>query len=173
MKNPKLVEPDIKYQQSYLEALNEYQDGGRFGDLPLDFIKRNFETYLDYLKGRKYGKGLPEGWVAETGYWLIDENEVIGLLRIRHELTDELKKDGGHIGYDIRPSKRKQGYGKKILELGLIRAKELGIKKALITCNFDNPASKKIIEANGGKFENKVEIGQGKPAKLRYWISVA
>lgn len=48
----------------------------------------------------------------------------------------------------------------------------LGITKVLVTCNANNIGSKKIIEANGGVLENAVEMGEGKPMKLRYWISL-
>ena len=58
----------------------------------------------------------------------------------------------------IRPSKRNQGYGKKILQLALLKAKALGINKVLITCDETNIASKKIIEASDGVFENSIEI---------------
>ncbi len=115
---------------------------------------------------------LPPGYVAQTTYWLIDTNEFIGRVSIRHMLTDYLLQEGGHIGYDIRPSKRKLGYGKKILALSLPKAKELGIKKILVTCNETNLGSKKIIEANGGILENRLHLHPGKPAKLRYWITV-
>ena len=108
--------------------------------------------------------------MPQTTYWLIDNDEFIGRVSIRHTLTESLLKEGGHIGYDIRPSKRNMGYGKRILELSLPKAKELEIDKVLVTCNETNTGSKKIIEANGGILENSIEMGEGKPAKLRYWI---
>ena len=78
-------------------------------------------------------------------------NEVVGEIGIRHKLTDRLLGFGGNIGYEIRPSKRGQGYGTKMLSLALDYAKEnLGLKKALITCDSDNYASEKVMINNGG-----------------------
>ena len=103
-----------------------------------------------------------------TALWLVDNGEFIGSLSLRHRLNENLLKMGGHIGYSIRPSARKRGYGTKILELALPIAKSLGIDKVLVTCDDDNTGSAKIIEKNGGVLENKVEH-EGK-LKRRYWI---
>jgi hypothetical protein len=42
-----------------------------------------------------------------------------------------------------------------------------------ITCDNTNVASRKIIEANGGAFENELPQADGKPSKLRFWIELA
>ncbi len=122
------------------------------------------------LTDESEGKNLTDGRVRQSTYWLVDNNEIIGRVAIRHTLTEHLLREGGHIGYDIRPSKRKMGYGKKILSLAILKAKALGIDKILVTCSESNIGSKKIIEANGGILENRVDVGNGRTAKLRYWI---
>jgi predicted acetyltransferase len=115
---------------------------------------------------------LKSGRVPASEFWLSDDDKFIGRLSLRHELNEYLLKMGGHIGYEIRPSKRRQGYGTEILRLGLEKARELGLLKVLVTCDEDNIGSKKIIEHNGGIFENAIEI-EGDPVKnLRYWIVI-
>jgi predicted acetyltransferase len=104
---------------------------------------------------------------------LIDGHDFIGNVSVRHTLTAKLLQEGGHIGYDIRPAKRHMGYGTKILQLVLPEVKKIGITKALITCDETNTGSKKIIEANGGIFENSVTSAPDKPQKLRYWITLS
>jgi len=42
----------------------------------------------------------------------------------------------------------------------------------LLTCNETNIGSRKIIEANGGQFENAVVLAGQDDKKLRYWISL-
>ncbi|HZE86594.1 MAG TPA: GNAT family N-acetyltransferase [Methylomirabilota bacterium] len=172
-----LVCPSIKHKNSFIQAVKEYHavdsdDRKDIYELKVEELQNNFPSYISKLLSESQGKNLPEGYVPQTTYWLIDNNEFIGRVSIRHSLTEHLLKEGGHIGYDVRPSKRKMGYGTKILELSLSKAKKLGIHKILVTCNETNIGSKKIIEANGGIFEDHLELDEGKLAKLRYWITV-
>ncbi len=110
------------------------------------------------LKHRAIPGLHPPELVPETWLWLVDGDEYIGRASIRHELNDELLLVAGHIGYEIRPTKRRQGYGTQILALALERAREMGIYKVLVTCDTDNFGSRKIIEANGGKLENEIQV---------------
>ena len=75
-------------------------------------------------------------------------------------------EEGGHIGYSIRPTERGKGYAKEALRQGLQIAKEKNIKKALVTCSTENPASRAVILANGGVYE---DVRNGTE---RYWIDV-
>lgn len=136
-------------------------------------VNNNFQSYVTHLTDESKGEHLPRGYVTATTYWLVANEKVLGRVNIRHRLTELLLREGGHIGYDIRPSKRNQGYGKKILALALSKAKVLGITKALVTCDETNLASKRVIEANGGVLENSVSMGSSKPRKLRYWITLS
>jgi predicted acetyltransferase len=43
-------------------------------------------------------------------------------------------------------------------------ARALGLDQVLVTCDSDNVASRKVIEANGGRYEDI------RGNKLRYWI---
>ncbi len=173
-----LVLPTSKYKKSFLQALDEYLKEESLPStqdlflLDKKVLEKEFSTYVTKLVDESLGKNLPVGYVSHTVYWLIDSYEFIGRVDIRHSLTEHLMRIGGHIGYDIRPSKRQQGYGKEILKLVMPKAKALGLKKVLVTCDETNIASKKIIEANGGVFENSVKQAIGKPNKLRYWINL-
>jgi predicted acetyltransferase len=172
-----LISPSSNYKVSFLQALEEYQKekSQTFNRdlllLNIEALTKDFSLYVNKVLDESQGKNLPEGYVSHTTYWLVDNKEFIGRVDIRHVLTETLLREGGHIGYDIRPTKRNQGYGKKTLELALPKAKALGITKVLITCHETNIPSKRIIEANGGVLENSVSMGEGKPKKLRYWIA--
>lgn len=167
----RLIRPSIKYKTSFLKALQEFQREGRNLDLNYKEIAENFSKFVRERKNRALGLDLPKGFVPESIFWLVNRGEYIGRLSIRHRLNDHLKKIGGHIGYEIRPTKRKRGYGREILRLGLLKAKKLGIKNALLTCDFDNVGSRKIIQGNGGVFENRAMNPKGKD-KLKFWIKV-
>lgn len=172
-----LTKPSIEYKDSFIEAVREYQatdsdDRRDIYGLNVDELARDFPSYIAKLSSESKGEDLPEGYVPQTTYWLVDNGEFIGRLSIRHTLTEHLKKVGGHIGYDVRPSKRNMGYGKKLLKLGLLKAKELGIEDVLITCSVGNIGSQKVIEANGGVLEKDAQSHQGNSERLRYWISL-
>ncbi len=74
---------------------------------------------------------------------------------------------GGTIGYDIRPTARDRGHGRAMLRAALPHAVGLGFDPVLVTCDADNVPSRKVIEANGGVFEDK------RGDKLRYWIATS
>jgi predicted acetyltransferase len=113
---------------------------------------------------------LPEGWVRDSTYWLVTENNrIVGAVNIRHQLTEMLLNCGGHIGYGIRPSERQKGYATQILALSLAKTKDLGIKKVLVVCNSDNIASKKTIIKNGG-IQDKDYLEADGNVINRFWI---
>lgn len=170
MKNAQLVLPSSQYKESFITAVKEYQKEGllQYLDLDIENLQKDFEEYTKGILVQAEGKNLPEGYVPMTRYWLVDNSEFIGRFDIRHELNSFLRKEGGHIGYDIRPSKRKQGYGSIGLELTLLKAKQMGLRKVLLTCDNDNQASIKIIEKCGGVLDKDKDSVE----KYLYWIEL-
>ena len=172
-----LVLPSVEYKASYIEAVKEFHAKNdtppmarHYVGLSIPELEADFETYVEKKMSESRGENLPDGYVPATTYWLVDGDTYIGGISVRHELNENLKNIGGHIGYDIRPSERGKGYGNKVLELGLQKAKELGISRVLVTCNVTNTASRKIIEKNGGVLENQVPDPETGIDKLRFWI---
>jgi predicted acetyltransferase len=80
----------------------------------------------------------------------------------------------GHIGYSIVPWKQRRGFATRALALVLPVAREIGLKRVLVTCDDDNVGSRKVMQANGGVF-----AGVQPPAKpedktkLLFWIDTA
>ena len=70
----------------------------------------------------------------------------------------------------MRPSERGKGYAKEMLRLNVQNAKAMGIDKLLVICDVNNKASEKTILANGGVYENTIDV-DGSQMK-RYWITV-
>ena len=100
----------------------------------------------------------------QTVLWFVEGVEWLGRLSIRHDLTPALTEIGGHIGYYVRPSARRHGYATQMLTQSLPIAAALGIDPALVTCDTDNVASRKVIEAAGGELEDE------RHGKLRFWV---
>lgn len=135
-------------------------------------VPSQFAEFVRRIKLQSKNQYLPKGFVPQSVYWLVDGTKFIGKTSIRHKLTPFLKTVGGHIGYYIRPSERRKGYGKIILKLALRKARTLGIRNAVISCDISNLGSKKIIEANGGRLVDTVDMGKGLPQKLRFRINI-
>lgn len=172
---PELALPDQRFRDSFLEALREYhaEKLATYDQLDEVWLEEDFDKYIEQLQRESRGENLPPGYEPHTVFWLVEGDEYLGRLDIRHQLNTWLKTIGGHIGYDIRPSARGKGYGKLILQLGLAKAKELGLGEVLVTCDVTNVPSNHVIKANGGVFEGTQPVGDGKPDKNRYWITLA
>ncbi len=80
-------------------------------------------------------------------------------------------KNGGHIGYGIRPTERRKGYATKLLVLALEKATALGIQKALVVCDQSNIGSEKTIINNVGIPDTDFIEPNGNIVK-RYWIEL-
>lgn len=166
----RLVRPTLRFRTSFLQAAREICREDNDLARALQAALHDFGNYVRRKIGESKGKFLPKGYVPASSFWLISGKRVIGLIHIRHRLTRRLRRYGGHIGYVIRQTARKKGYGKTILKLGLRKGRKLGLKRVLVTCSPGNTASRKIIEGNGGVFWSQATSGQG--TVRRYWINL-
>ncbi len=163
-----LVFPNEKYLLSYKKAVekdaNDRAEYKWWFTEPNRIIRKAYE--------HRNSINLKDGYVRQTILWLIDNDEFIGELRIRHELTETLLLHGGNIGYIVLASKANKGYGTKMLELALIYCREeLGLDKVLLTCGDNNMPSIRVIEKNGGKLEDIItNIYNENKKTRRYWI---
>ncbi len=97
--------------------------------------------------------------------------KLVGMIDIRHRLNGHLLFTGGHIGYSVRKSERRKGYAKEMLRQALLLCREeYKLPRCLVTCDSDNIASSRTIEANGGVLENTV--ADGARMVKRYWIDL-
>jgi predicted acetyltransferase len=164
---PVLTEPDARVHASFVEAVREYRAEGRYRRLdPADLADPDrFLRHLDRLRADAHSGPLRRlHRVAQTNLWLIDGEEFLGQLSIRHTLNRRLRFKGGHIGYSVRPSQRRRGYATLMLRLALPVAHRMGIDPALITCDDTNIASRRVIEANGGR------LASASHGILRFWV---
>ena len=167
-----LAEPSVVYKDGFLAGVRESQAEGQEQYINLPDLSANFETFLQTLRDAGERAKITSDRVPVYIFWLIDGDEYIGRLSLRPQLNEAFLLWGGHIGYQIRPSKRMRGYGKEILRLGLLKAKERGLHRVLVTCDEDNIGSRKIIEFNGGQLENIIEVKDSPVRKMRYWIDI-
>jgi len=99
-----------------------------------------------------------------------ERSEVVGVANIRLALTAALRREGGNIGYGIRPSARRQGLGNAILRKSIDQAATLGLTRVLVTCAKANVGSSKAILRNGGVLESEEFLPDRGELVQRYWI---
>lgn len=168
-----LCEPSVALVPAFLEALPGYHADGIYLEFDAERIAADPAGLVALLERQADPANQPPGRMPNQFLWLIEDGEFIGRLSFRMPLNDVLRRVGGNIGYDIRPSKRRQGYGTRLLALGLEYARGRGLDRVLITCNADNIGSRRVIEANGGVFEDEVDRGPEHGIVCRYWIELS
>ena len=164
----KLRRPTLADKEAILSMMAEFEetqsahDGGFW-----DAENFDYEEWLETSHNKEMGINLPENRVPSIQFVSFDDvGRALGFLNLRLRLNEGLLNHAGHIGYSIRPSERGKGYAKEALRQGLQVAKEKNIKRALVTCSTENPASRAVIIANGGVYE---DVRNGTE---RYWIEV-
>jgi len=132
-------------------------------------------SYADWLNfaerlSAKYG----DNYVSSVLFLAVrtSDDTVVGMVDIRLRLSEHLATYGGNIGYSVLPSQRRQGYATTMLALALGQCRSLGLDRVLLTCDSDNLGSIKVIEANGGVFEDEAATDSD-PSEVvrRYWIT--
>ncbi len=161
--------PSMTAFDSYIEALKEgYYPGVQTVKTPEEIaeIKKRNAEFVASLNEEKTGYfATPSGdkfpYVPYECLWLMYDDIFIGEISFRHELNEMLANFGGHVGYGIRPSLSRQGFGTLALKLTKERAKNMGMTQLLLTCSPKNIASVKIIERNKGEYIDTVENSYG------------
>lgn len=168
-----LVPPSARYRESFLRGLREFRQeglpwwvGGDVETAEQDFAAFVARKLAD--SNSRAGSSVPK-----THLWAVSEEEFVGRISIHHELTDPLRVEGGHIGYDTVPSFRGRGVATEMLRQGLPLARALGVADVLITCDDTNAASIRVIERNGGSLRQTKVLDPNTPLKRYYWITLS
>ena len=184
---PELAVPAASFHPSFLEAMAEYDAAGDYphgsgitpDDLPEEHVLgepwrwssladpsrfADFASAMEQLADGDVARGF--AMVPDTKRWIVEGDQLLGFLSVRHELNDFLLEEGGHIGYSVRPSARRRGLATYACAWGLAHLRALGVDRALITCDEDNAASAATILRNGGVLE---DVRRG---KQRYWVDL-
>jgi predicted acetyltransferase len=175
---PELLPPNPRVRVSFAAAMDEFLVEGRGAaddHSVVGFYLRSrrdawatdeaFRAFVDEVRAQRLEETpRPTGYVPATELWWVEADEFLGRIGIRHRLTPDLLEMGGHIGYDVRPSARRRGHATAMLREARTVASEMGIERALVTCDVANVGSRTVIERNGGILEDE------RAGKLRFWV---
>jgi predicted acetyltransferase len=165
--------PDVSRHAEWLDMAEEFGrdgiEGAGMGNATVNGLRTPgaFAAWVQMLLDNERGENLPDEYVPGTSRWVTVDGRLVGFVSIRHELNDNLREVGGHIGYAIRPSERRKGYATAATALALEECRQRGIDRVLVTCDVDNVASATVIERNGGVLEDVRGV------KRRYWIDLS
>lgn len=136
--------------------LNENGFSNEFYDVSYeDFVNKVLKRWSDYERG----ENMDEGHVPDTHYFLWAGDEVVGLFKLRHRLSDTLREGAGHVGYGIAPEYRGHGYATEGLKLLLDEARKLPIDtdEVYMLVKKGNEASLKVMFKNGARIDHEDE----------------
>ena len=175
---PELIPPDVRIARSFRTAMADLQQEGRGApddDSAVGYdlnqfgatwhTDAGFAQFVAELRSRGDDRTpAPTGWTHVSSFWWVEGDEFLGSIRVRHEEVPAVLEEAGLIGYDVAPRARRQGHATAMVQAVLPFVASLGFDRALITCEVDNVASRRVIERNGGVFEGE------RNGKLRYWV---
>jgi predicted acetyltransferase len=174
-----LAAPATRWEAAYLAFLDDFEAAGE-QRIPaasgVALARSDFAAFVQRLQEDERGVNLKPGIGQSSQFWLLRHDvygaTVLGVSHLRHALTPALEDVGGHIGYSIRPSERRRGYGTRILALTLPHARALDLERVLITCDTDNIGSARVIERNGGVLASEGHSALVETRVSRYWITL-
>lgn len=155
-----LVRPTLELKSKALDYRQEHFDNNEMvinGSELLDKTD-SYEEWLKSVTDNTSPDTVNPNWVVTDTFFAVDENEnIIGIIDLRHTLNDFLK-DFGNSGYSVRPSERRKGYATEMLRQILLIAKQAGLQEVYLSVERDNEPSVKTIIKNGGKYERSFEF---------------
>ncbi len=138
---------DMKILKDYVEE--HYSNYERTLTACTGMVEMDFNEWVQ--KVNKNVEIPDEQWGRYYQYLVFnDKDELVGMLNIRFDLSEEMRQRYGDIGYAVRPSKRRQGYASQMLEYALNVCKEKNMKEVILGCYKYNYGSNKIIQSHGG-----------------------
>lgn len=163
-----LLRPDLTMKDAFADFTRDWETHNEpIAPISARLDGRIYETWLEdtwRLENEPRGNYVP----ADTWFWFDGDGRMAGMITLRHMLNDFLLRVGGHIGYGVRPSMRRQGHATAMLAAVLPRARELGLTRVLVSCHRENVGSARTIQKNGGMLENEI-VEDGRIVQ-RYWI---
>lgn len=135
--------------------------GLEYYDMAVDDPK----AFLSELIKHARGEALPDGWVQCTTYFCVEDGDIVGALRLRHQSNDFIDNVIGHIGYETHPKSRERGVATALLKHVKNKALE---GQAFIICETTNKPSEAVMLRAGAVLDTTLIDADNGVELLRY-----
>ncbi len=129
----------------------------------------NFPVYADWLRLLRTldGERAEKFGYYRTAVRLAYDGEcLVGILNVRRSEEEFVRTYSGHIGYHVRPTCRRMGYGRSIAGEAVRLCRAYGIEHPVVCTSPENVASRRLAEAVGFAYtgirttENGISVAQ-------------
>lgn len=161
-----LIKPTKDNKMQYIEMIREWQEyGGPYVPCIIEYDCGNPIEDLDYEAVLKvisdYSKGVifdydKDYFESSDFYFIYNDEKLIGVGEIRHNLKELGQQTIGHIACGIRPLERKKGYALLAFKEMLKKLKEEGLEEVIICHYAENNITPKILKKLDFKFRNSI-----------------
>lgn len=148
---------------AFLDFLNEFKSNGEGHFVFEDVLETDgVAAYVTWLERGERGELVDAGYCPWSAYWLVDlsDGSIAGVSSLRHVLSVQMRERGGHVGYRVRPARRRAGLGRLLLNEMVRLAGLRGIDPVMVVCRDDNAASAGVILSCGGVEYDPVPDGE-------------
>lgn len=174
MERLELIFPTVALENQAIDFRQEHFDNKQY-IINGSALRGKTESYSEWLKAVHTNadeKTVDKNWVVSKTFFAIqkEDKKIVGIIDIRHDIesNEMLRKYGGHIGYDIRPTERNKGYATEMLRLALEYFRNIGLERVMLGCYSDNISSIRVIEKCGGKLADRFPYTDGRPMQTYY-----
>ena len=141
-----LRKPSLEDKEKYIDMIREWKEfGGPYVPCIIDYDcnrpleELDYDAVLtvaeNYSNGKLYDYDV-EYFESSDFYFIFEDEELIGMGEVRHNLKPLGKQLKGHIVCGIRPSKRRKGYAFHAVELMIQKLKEDNVKEVFL-CHYE------------------------------------
>ena len=166
--------PTVRHTIAAAEYRKDFLRNREFATDSCALLMEDYSQWLENNFRSSSEATARQDWVKTTTFFAMrkKDKKIIGTTEIRHSLeNDVLREYGGHIGYAVCPSERGKGYGTAILRLALEECRNIGLERAMLSCNDENTASIRVIENCGGLLTETKTTEQNHRIRI-YWITL-
>ncbi len=148
---------DIEQEYLFITGMPKEENGFMNPDsgcTRAEFENRILPGFMDKARGI----GLKEGRVPETSFFLWEGDNLVGMFKLRHYLTEGLANGAGHVGYGIAREHRGRGYATEGLRLAIEKARGIIPEEEIyMSVRKGNPASLRVQLKNGAYIHHEDE----------------